>query len=83
MTEAASTAGFARPADLPAPTSDLETALWCHFPGRYQGIWAAGEEIKRTVAAELGVPLVVITRPSVAYPQKTSDLSVALGSAIV
>ncbi|HEY9832846.1 MAG TPA: precorrin-6A/cobalt-precorrin-6A reductase, partial [Stenomitos sp.] len=39
---------------------------------------AGGEEIKRAVAAELGLPLVVIRRPVVDYPQQTNDFSVAL-----
>jgi len=37
-----------------------------------------GEDIKRKVAAQLGIPLIVINRPTVEYPQQTSDLSVAL-----
>lgn len=66
----------------PPISADLEAALW-----RQWGIslvvtkasgTAGGEDIKRTVAAQLGVPLIVIRRPTVDYPQKTSDLSVAL-----
>lgn len=38
----------------------------------------AAEDVKRQVAAELGVQLVVIARPEIAYPEQTSDLSVAL-----
>lgn len=37
-----------------------------------------GEHIKRSVAAQLNIPLIVIARPAVEYPQQTSDLSVAL-----
>jgi len=37
-----------------------------------------GEDIKRDVAAELGVSLIVITRPDVDYPRQTSNLSEAL-----
>ena len=32
---------------------------------------AGGEDIKRQVAADLNVPLIIITRPQVAYPQQT------------
>jgi precorrin-6A/cobalt-precorrin-6A reductase len=83
--EAASTAGFTPDRLIclrPPICADLEIALWRQWKislviTKASGA-AGGEEIKRTVAAELGVPLVVITRPAVAYPQKTSDLSVAL-----
>ncbi len=34
-----------------------------------------GEDVKRQVAAALGVELVVIERPAIAYPQQTSDLA--------
>lgn len=37
-----------------------------------------GQDVKRTVAAELGIDLIAIARPTVEYPQQTSDLSVAL-----
>jgi precorrin-6A/cobalt-precorrin-6A reductase len=39
---------------------------------------AGGEDIKHQIAAELGVKLIVIDRPSIAYPQQTSDLQTAL-----
>jgi precorrin-6A/cobalt-precorrin-6A reductase len=39
---------------------------------------AGGEDIKRSVAAELGIPLIAINRPIIEYPQQTSDLSIAL-----
>ncbi len=35
---------------------------------------AGGEAIKRAVAAELGIPLLVIARPQIAYPQQTQDI---------
>lgn len=35
---------------------------------------AGGEDIKREVAASLGIPLIVITRPQISYPQQTSKL---------
>lgn len=61
---------------------DLEKALWHYWDislvvTKASGI-AGGEDVKRVVAAELGIPLIVITRPVVNYPRQTSDLSVAL-----
>ena len=35
---------------------------------------AGGEDIKRQVAAELNIPLIIITRPKIVYPQQTSDI---------
>ena len=35
---------------------------------------AGGEDLKRQVAEDLGVSLIIITRPSITYPQQTSDL---------
>jgi precorrin-6A/cobalt-precorrin-6A reductase len=35
---------------------------------------AGGEDIKRQVAADLNIPLIIITRPKVSYPQQTSTL---------
>lgn len=83
--EAAFQAGFTpdRVICLRPPINiDLEMALW-----RQWGISlvvtkasgsAGGEDVKRMVAAELGIPLIVISRPEVSYPQQTSDLLVAL-----
>ncbi len=39
---------------------------------------AGGEDIKRQVAADLNVPLIIITRPQVAYPQQTDSISEVL-----
>ena len=39
---------------------------------------AGGEELKRQLAAELDIPLIVITRPKIAYPQQTMDLEEVL-----
>jgi precorrin-6A/cobalt-precorrin-6A reductase len=60
----------------------LEKALWQQWDislvvTKASGT-AGGEDIKRTVAAQLGIPLIVIDRPVVEYPQQTSDLSVAI-----
>jgi precorrin-6A/cobalt-precorrin-6A reductase len=59
--------------------AELEKALWRQWQislvvTKASGE-AGGEAIKRAVAAALGIPIVVITRPKVAYPQQTSDLS--------
>ena len=83
--EAALQAGFT-PNKLialrPPISAELETALWRQWDislvvTKASGT-AGGEEIKRRVAAELGIPLVAIARPEVAYPQQTSDLETAL-----
>ena len=39
---------------------------------------AGGEDIKRQVAASLGIPLIVITRPHIIYPQQTSEIEEVL-----
>lgn len=39
---------------------------------------AGGEAIKRQLAAELNLQLIIIKRPVMGYPQQTSDLSVAI-----
>lgn len=61
----------------------LERALWQHWQISQIVTKASGqpggEETKRQLAAELGVSLIVIARPAIAYPQQTSDLDVALG----
>ena len=66
----------------PPISACLEAALWRQWEislvvTKASGT-AGGEDVKRTVAAQLGVPLIVIRRPTVDYPQKTSDLAVAL-----
>ncbi len=66
----------------PPVSAELEKALWQQWDislvvTKASGT-AGGEDVKRAVAAELGIPLIVIARPTVEYPQQTSDLSVAL-----
>lgn len=39
---------------------------------------AGGEALKRQVANELGISLIVITRPSITYPRQTSDVAEVL-----
>ncbi len=83
--EAAIAAGFTSDRIIalrPPVTAELEKALWRHWDislvvTKASGV-AGGEDVKRNVAAELGIPLVVIARPAVDYPQQTSDFSVAL-----
>ena len=79
--EAAIAAGFAadRLIALRPPISpDLEKALWQQW--RITRVVAkasgqpGGELTKRQIAAELGVQLILIQRPTLAYPQQTADL---------
>jgi precorrin-6A/cobalt-precorrin-6A reductase len=83
--EAAIAAGFTSDRIIalrPPVTAELEKALW-HQWGislvvtKASGV-AGGEDVKRAVAAELGIGLIIIARPVVEYPQQTSDFSVAL-----
>lgn len=83
--EAATIAGFTQDRLIclrPPISVDLERALWRQWEISLVVTKASGtpggEDVKRRVAVELGVPLVVINRPAVAYPQQTSDLPVAL-----
>ncbi|WP_019504881.1 cobalt-precorrin-6A reductase [Pleurocapsa sp. PCC 7319] len=60
----------------PPISINLEIALWRKWQislvvTKASGK-AGGENIKRQVAAELEVPLIIIARPQVPYPQKTS-----------
>lgn len=66
----------------PPISADLEEALWRQWridlvvtkaSGR-----AGGEEIKRSVAAKLAIPLLVVARPSVHYPRQTANLEEVL-----
>jgi len=61
---------------------EIERALWQHWQISCVVTKASGqpggEDIKRVLAAELGITLIVITRPELSYPQQTSDLSTAL-----
>lgn len=83
--EAAIAAGFTPDRLIclrPPIAAELERALWRHWEislvvTKASGI-AGGEDVKRTVAAQTGIPLIVINRPAVEYPQQTSDLSAAL-----
>lgn len=62
----------------PPLSRDLEKALWKHWDittvvTKASGI-PGGEDIKRSIALELGINLIVIKRPIIIYPQQTSDL---------
>jgi precorrin-6A/cobalt-precorrin-6A reductase len=66
----------------PPLSRELEKALWQQWQislavTKASGT-AGGEDIKRSVAAELDVPLIVISRPKLIYPQATSDLTEVL-----
>lgn len=83
--EAALAAGFTpdRLIGIRPPISlELERALWQHWKitlvvSKASGT-PGGEPIKRQLATELGVKLILIDRPPVAYPQQTDDLSTAI-----
>ncbi|WP_299404249.1 cobalt-precorrin-6A reductase [Acaryochloris sp. IP29b_bin.148] len=66
----------------PPISFDLEKALWQHWQISVVVTKASGspggEEIKRRVAQALGVTLIIIKRPALAYPQQTSDLDTAI-----
>lgn len=83
--EAALKAGFTADrliALRPPVSAELEKALWQQWNismvvTKASGT-AGGEDIKRQLAAELGVQLVIIDRPSLSYPQQTNNLQSAL-----
>lgn len=83
--EAALAAGFTPDrliALRPPVSTDLERALWQQWQismvvSKASGI-AGGEDVKRQVAAELGVKWVAIARPPVSYPQQTSEVAIAV-----
>jgi precorrin-6A/cobalt-precorrin-6A reductase len=83
--EAAISAGFTNDrlmALRPPISAELETALWKQWQisivvTKASGT-AGGEDVKQTVAAKLGIRLIIIDRPSVDYSQQTSDLKKAI-----
>ncbi|MDY6803667.1 MAG: precorrin-6A/cobalt-precorrin-6A reductase [Cyanobacteriota bacterium] len=78
-------AGFAAKSILairPPVSRELEKALWQQWQislvvAKASGV-AGGEDIKRSLSAELGIPLIIIERPNVNYPQQTRDLAAAI-----
>jgi precorrin-6A/cobalt-precorrin-6A reductase len=83
--EAAIAAGFSSDriiAMRPPISAQMERALWQQWQismvvTKASGI-AGGEDIKRQIAADLGIQLVMITRPELNYPRQTSNVSAAL-----
>lgn len=66
----------------PPISAELERSLWRQWlisavVTKASGV-PGGEDVKRQVAAELGVTLVEISRPDVPYPQQTDDQNAAL-----
>lgn len=66
----------------PPISVELECALWQQWQislvvSKASG-QAGGEDVKRLVAQQLNVPLILINRPSIVYPQQTNDLATAL-----
>jgi precorrin-6A/cobalt-precorrin-6A reductase len=66
----------------PPVSAALEKALWQQWQislvvTKASGE-AGGEDIKRSVAAELDISLIVIARPKVVYPRQTNDISEVL-----
>ncbi|MGB7273629.1 MAG: cobalt-precorrin-6A reductase, partial [Geitlerinemataceae cyanobacterium] len=83
--EAAIVAGFTNDrliALRPPISAELETALWRQWKisivvTKASGT-AGGEDVKQTVAAKLGIGLIIIDRPSVDYLHQTNDVKTAI-----
>ncbi|WP_416676264.1 precorrin-6A/cobalt-precorrin-6A reductase [Egbenema bharatensis] len=83
--EAALAAGFTPDrliALRPPISAPLEKALWQQWQistviTKASGT-AGGEDIKRQVAQDLGIRLIVIDRPAITYPQQTSRIATAV-----
>lgn len=66
----------------PPVSAELEKALWQQWQisrvvTKASGK-AGGEDVKRLVSQELGIPLIIIGRPSMTYPQQTSKIATVL-----
>lgn len=66
----------------PPISIELERSLWQQWQislvvSKASGT-AGGEDVKRLVAQQLNIGLILVARPAVAYPQQTSDLATAL-----
>lgn len=66
----------------PPISVELERSLWQQWGislvvSKASGT-AGGEDVKRLVAQQLNIPLILVDRPAIAYPQQTSDVAVAL-----
>jgi precorrin-6A/cobalt-precorrin-6A reductase len=66
----------------PPISAELERSLWRQWQISLVVTKASGapggEDVKRQVAAELGVTLAVVERPAIAYPAQTSEVSLAV-----
>ncbi len=63
----------------PPINAAMETALWQQWKislvvTKASG-QAGGEDVKRHAAVNLGIPLIIVARPQIVYPQQTSVLS--------
>lgn len=66
----------------PPISANLEKALWEQWEislvvAKSSGV-PGGEGVKRALAEELGVALILLERPQLSYPQQTNDFSVAV-----
>jgi len=66
----------------PPVSAALEQALWQQWQistvvTKASGV-AGGEDVKRKIAAEMGIQLVTIARPEMHYPHQTNDVAIAL-----
>jgi precorrin-6A/cobalt-precorrin-6A reductase len=66
----------------PPVSAQLERALWQQWQismvvTKASGT-SGGEDVKRQVAEELGVQLIVVDRPAIHYPRQTSELTAAI-----
>ncbi|MEM7595442.1 MAG: cobalt-precorrin-6A reductase [Cyanobacteria bacterium P01_A01_bin.83] len=63
----------------PPISREMETALWQQWRISLVVTKASGapggEDVKYQVAANLGIPLIVVQRPQIRYPHQTSNLS--------
>jgi precorrin-6A/cobalt-precorrin-6A reductase len=80
--EVALSAGFSSDrliALRPPISAELEKALWQQWQISLVVTKASGapggEEIKRSVAAGLGIPLIVVARPKIVYPKQTQEMA--------
>jgi precorrin-6A/cobalt-precorrin-6A reductase len=70
----------------PPITAELEVALWRQWQitqviTKASG-QAGGEDRKQAIAAKLGVRLIRIARPAIAYPKQTDSLDTAIEFAL-
>lgn len=66
----------------PPISAELEIALWQHWQislvvTKASGL-AGGEEQKRAIARQLKIPLIIIQRPLISYPEQTNDVKRAI-----